>query len=81
LRLEGLAGAGLARTRFGSPGARTAFAPTASIGGALGLALPARLELALEVTTQIVFGPEEGSRNPAHTSEMVALVVRWGASD
>ena len=78
LRAELLGGAGLARIRHRSPGAHTEWAPDLVAGAALGWALPARLELALEVTSHVTLGDRTSTRNPPHTSELCALVLRWG---
>jgi hypothetical protein len=80
LRVELLGGGGLARVRYGSPGAHTELAPDVAIGAAIGVALAFGLELASEVTTHVTFGERTGTRNPAHTSELVALLLRWGPS-
>jgi hypothetical protein len=78
LRAELLAGGGLARIRFGSPGAHTELAPDLVLGAALALPLPHRLELAVEVATHITFSAEAITRNPAHTSELLVMALRWG---
>jgi hypothetical protein len=86
LRLEGavavelLGGAGLARIRFGAPGAHTELAPDLVLGAALGFPLPRRLELAIELATHVTFGAAAAARNPAHTSELLTVAVRWGQS-
>jgi hypothetical protein len=76
--VEALAGAGVARIRFGSPGAHTEVAPDVVLGGALGLALAARWTLGLELATHVTFGARSAARNTAHTSEVFVLALRWG---
>jgi hypothetical protein len=78
-RAELLGGLGLARIRFGSPGAHTELAPDLALGGALGWVLGGRWEVAAELAAHVTLGERWAARNPAHTSEIVALVVRWGA--
>jgi hypothetical protein len=78
LATELLAGAGLARIRFGSPGAHTELAPDLLLGAALSFPLPRHFELALELATHITFSASATTRNPAHTSELLTLAVRWG---
>jgi hypothetical protein len=78
LHAELLAGAGLARTRFRSPGAHVEVAPDLLLGAALALALPSRLELALELAVHVTLGPETATRNRAHTSELLCAALRWG---
>jgi hypothetical protein len=77
LRAELLGGAGLARIRFGSPGAHTELAPDLVLGAALALPIFARLELAAELATHVTFSGETIARNPAHTSEVLVVAVRW----
>jgi hypothetical protein len=77
LTAELFAGGGLARIRFGRPGAHTELAPDLVLGAALGLPLPRHLELALELATHITFSASAAARNPAHTSEVVTLALRW----
>src|SRR5205814_806450 len=72
-RLEALAGAGIARVRLGSPGAHTDFAPDLVVGGAVGLALTARWELALELASHVTLGERSAARNSAHTSELLVV--------
>jgi hypothetical protein len=74
---ELLAGGGLARVRFGSPGAHTELAPDLVLGAALALPLPHRLELAVELATHVTFGAPAAARNAAHTSELLVVAVRW----
>jgi hypothetical protein len=78
LAAELLAGGGLARIRFGAPGAHTEVAPDAVLGAALALPLPHRLELALEIDMHVTFSAAAAARNPAHTSEVLTVAVRWG---
>jgi hypothetical protein len=80
LRAELVAGAGLARVGFGAPGAHTELAPDLLLGAALALplSLPRHLELAVELATHVTLGAETVTRNPAHSSEVLALAVRWG---
>jgi hypothetical protein len=78
LSVEALAGAGIARVRFGSPGAHTELAPELTLGAALGLALAARWELAIELGTHVTFGARSAARNTAHTSELLVVALRWG---
>jgi hypothetical protein len=79
LRAELLAGAGVARVRFGAPGAHTELAPDAVLGAALGWPLGHRLELALELAAHVTFSERSAARNLAHTSELLSLLLRWGA--
>jgi hypothetical protein len=78
LRLEGALGFAVGRTRFRSPGEHTEVAPAAVVGVAMGVALPARLELAVEATTHVDFTERTGTRNRVHTDDTFALVLRWG---
>jgi hypothetical protein len=79
LRLELLAGAGVARVRFGSPGAHTELAPDLVLGGALGWGLAGGWDLAVEVQSHITLGERAAARNAAHTSELLIIALRWGA--
>jgi hypothetical protein len=78
LAAELLAGAGLARIRFGSPGAHSELAPDLVLGAALAFPLPGRLELALELATHVTFSANAAARNPAHTSDLLTVALRWG---
>lgn len=78
LAAELMAGGGLARIRFGSPGAHTELAPDLLVGAALAFPLPHHLELALELTTHVTFSTSTAARNLAHTSEILTLALRWG---
>ena len=76
--VELFAGAGLGLVRFGTPGAHRELAPDVTLGAALGLPLPHRLELALELGTHVTFSAAAAARNPAHTSELLTVALRWG---
>jgi hypothetical protein len=78
LATELLAGGGLARIRFGSPGSHTEIAPDLVLGAALAFPLAHRLELAAELATHVTFGASAAARNPGHTSELLTLALRWG---
>jgi hypothetical protein len=78
LRLEGALGFAVGRTHLRPPGERTDVAPAAVVGAALGVALAARLEVALEETTHVDFTERSGTRNRVHTNDTLALVLRWG---
>jgi hypothetical protein len=79
LRAELVAGAGLGRVRFGAPGAHTELAPDLALGAALGIPLRHQLELALELAAHVTLGERSAARNAAHTSELLSLLLRWGA--
>jgi hypothetical protein len=78
LRAEVLAGAGVGRVRFGSPGAHTEWAPDLALGAALGVNVGHGLEAAVELATHVTLGDRSAARNAAHTSALVSLVLRWG---
>lgn len=78
MHLEMLVGAGLARTRLGTPGAHTEWAPDVAAGAALGLTLGGRWELAGELTAHVTIGDRTATRNVPHTSELLGVVLRWG---
>jgi hypothetical protein len=78
LRAELLGGAGVARVRFGAPGAHTEWAPDAALGAALGWSLGRRFELAVELEAHVTFSERSAARNSAHTSELLSWLLRWG---
>jgi hypothetical protein len=77
LRLELLGGAGVARIRFGAPGAYTELAPDLVLGGALGWVITPGWELACELESHVTVGERSAARNAAHTSELVIVALRW----
>jgi hypothetical protein len=77
-RLELVAGAGVARVRFGAPGAHTEVAPDLVLGGALDWTLTDAWSLSLELQSHVTLGERAAARNAAHTSELVVVALRWG---
>jgi hypothetical protein len=75
--VELLGGGGLARIRFGSPGAHTELAPDLVLGAALGIPVGHHLELAVELAAHVTLGATTAARNPAHTSELLVVALRW----
>ncbi len=78
LRAEVLGGAGVARIQFGRPGAHIEYAPDVAWGAGLAWPLTTHAELAVEFSNHVTFGARTGTRNTPHTSELLALVLRWG---
>jgi len=78
LRAELIGGGGAARIDFGTPGSHLEYAPDAAFGAAVGMALGARLELAVEALTHLTFGERAAARAYPHQSGVVLLVLRVG---
>jgi hypothetical protein len=76
LSVEVAGGAGVARTRFGTPGAHTRWDGDVMLGGGVGLRLGRRLEVAAELAMHAVLAGAAAGRNALHTSEVISLAVR-----
>ncbi len=79
LALEVFGGVGLARIRFGRPGAHSEYAPDLVLGAAVDLPLATGFPVAFgfELTTHITFGQRTGTRNFPQASLLAAMVLRF----
>jgi hypothetical protein len=76
--VEGHAGAGAARVRYGAPGSHTEWAPDLVLGAGLDLNVARAVAVGLEAATHITFGERTGTRNQPHVSTVLTLILRAG---